>query len=77
MITAETLPEPDCEYGYPRGQIESMFGKETSLFRAFNSFMHGQTMMLCDGQHPCTVSHGIVCYVSDVKRFVRGQPVID
>jgi len=80
------LPEPACPYGYTSAQIEEIMG---SRLEAFNHFMVGQTMSVCDGReydhdkkeyHPtaCADSpHGVVTYTVDVRRFLAGRPPLD
>lgn len=80
------IPEPACESGYPWSQLGS-FLNEASL-RLLEHFMHGQTMVLCEGRRwnqetdswdeACGgVAHGVVVYPWDFERWIDGRPVID
>jgi hypothetical protein len=75
-----------CPQGLTESDLEEVIGKELD---DFHHWMRGQTMSICDGRSynhearqyestECADSpHGIVCYPSDVQRYLRGLPVID
>ena len=73
------LPSPDCRYGYTRAQVKAIMGARAA---AFDEWMYGSTMMLCDGlayvhetgQYvpDCPTAHGVVTYCEDVERFLAG-----
>lgn len=78
------LPEPDCTHGYSFALLEATLGEER--FDSLMAWMHGQTMMLCDGQRynhetksyePTHDPHGTVVYAWDVERWERGGPILD
>lgn len=47
MVTI-TIPDPECHLGYSARQLDAIFG--TGFVReAFNNWMIGQTMAICDG----------------------------
>lgn len=78
------FPEPDCDRGYSFGLLEETLG--AGGFSELMDWMHGQTMMLCDGRrydheakeyyetHP---AHGPVVYTWDVERFLGGGQIVD
>lgn len=67
------LPEPECLGGYTRAQVSEIVGP--SRLDAFNKWMSGQMIMLCEGRR-CPQPHGAVVYQSDVERFLRNGPAI-
>lgn len=80
------LPEPECQMGFTRKQIEEMFG--TIGVSQFFEWMSGQTVCQCDGKaynhekktyEPtgCTHPTSTIYYMGDVKRYVEGLPIID
>lgn len=72
--TAAALPAPECELGYPAGQLAAILG---SRKRAFDLWMRGQTAAICDGrsynhgkreyQPTGCGPHGMVVYRWDVE----------
>lgn len=80
-----TLLKPDCWLGYTRTQLETMLDSRLS---AFDSWMQGQTMALCDGRvydpeekiykpSVCDHPHGVVVYPQDVEQFLLGRRPLD
>lgn len=85
MQTLTNLEPPACEGGYTRAQVERIMGDRLA---AFDKWMNGQTMMLCEGRKynhdteqyetACGgTAHGGIVYTWDLERFLRGLPVID
>lgn len=79
------LPEPECEHGYTRRQIEQIIGERRS---DFGRWMDGQTVTLCEGRSynhetkeyeaACGgIAHGPVVYEHDLVRFLDGRPIVD
>lgn len=67
------FPEPDCTHGYSFDLLSETLGDDG--FASLMDWMHGQTMMLCDGtSHP---AHGPVVYTGDVRRFLNGGWIYD
>lgn len=74
------LPAPECPYGYPKEQLEKLFG--TYGYQRLGRWMVGQTMAICDGltyshedkryyPSPCADNpHGPVVYTWDLRDFV-------
>ena len=83
-MTAVRLPVPECQSGYTRGQLETLFGDRLDEFW---HWFRGQTGSICDGRRydhekrqyfPTGCGpHGPVVYQSDVVRFVRGMGPFD
>lgn len=80
---AEGIEAPLCDGGYTRDQVIRILGEGTP---ALDKWMTGQTMMLCTGEkynhdtkayEPGCGPHGPVVYGHDLRRFLRGLPVID
>lgn len=78
------FPEPDCTYGYSLYLLEEALGADR--FTELMDWMHGQTIMLCDGKRydhatrKYVETHdpdGPVVYTGDVQRFLRGGPIVD
>lgn len=80
------IPEPECESGYPWGQIETFLSAEQ--FAELMDWMHGQTMSLCEGRRyshetkeyseKCGgIAHGPVVYRWDLERFLAGGRIVD
>lgn len=78
------FPEPDCTHGYSFDLLRGTLGAER--FAGLMDWMHGQTMMLCDGRRydPETEgytethdAHGSVVYAWDVSNFLRGRSILD
>ncbi len=67
------LPEPDCTHGYSFDLLSETLGAET--FADLMDWLHGQTMMLCDGTDH--LAHGPVVYTGDVRRFLNGGWIYD
>ena len=79
-----TLPDPECQYGYTEEQLSTILGERID---AFNHWMRGQTMSICDGRRydydkgeyedtGCG-PHGVITYRWDVQRFIDGRPIVD
>lgn len=78
------MPPKSCEGGYTRDDLERLLGERLA---AFDSWMRGQTMGICDGRRydhgrreyePTGCGpHGPVAYSHDVKRFLSGGSVVD
>lgn len=78
------FPEPDCTHGYSFDLLNETLGAER--FAELMDWMHGQTMMLCDGRrydhdtqeyYETHDPHGPVAYTWDVQRFLKGGPILD
>lgn len=79
-----TLPKPECKWGYTHQQIELIMGDRSA---EFHRWMAGQTFSVCDGREgkyeqgqyvPTGCGpHGVVIYRSDVEQFLRGGPPLD
>lgn len=78
------FPEPNCTYGYSFDLLEETLGAET--FESLMDWMHGQTLMLCDGRRydhetesytETHDAHGPVVYTGDVRRFLNGGWIYD
>jgi hypothetical protein len=70
-----TLPEPVCRGGYTRDQIRQITGPRE---QEFESWMRGQTIMLCQGEGKCDgVIHGVIVFPWDVQNFLNGGPILD
>lgn len=82
-----TLPEPECPLGYPKSQLDTIFGDDVARLW---QWMRGQTGAICTGTRynhdtgayelsPCakTGAHGYVVYRWDVERFMVGGPILD
>lgn len=76
------IPEPECEGGYTRSQVEEIMGDRLA---EFDRWMYGQTMMLCEGRSynhqkreyelSCAgIMHGPIVYAWDLKRFLEIIP---
>lgn len=77
-----------CPLGLTEDDLFELF-RDGERFKAFNRWMRGQTMSVCEGRQynhakkryepdECAASpHGVVVYRSDVERFLAGLPVID
>lgn len=70
----------------PWDQIETFL--DARRFAELMDWMHGQTMMLCEGRRydhstqeyteKCGgVAHGPVVYCWDLERFMAGGPIVD
>lgn len=79
------LPPPECSLGYTRAQVEQILQTPARML-AFDAWMYGQTIGLCDGQRynhdtkqyePSCGPHGAAYYRVDLQRFLSGLPVID
>lgn len=79
--------QPSCPWGYTYEDLQRIFTTDVELNR-FSKWMHGQTMMLCDGRRyddqirlmlpiPGHPAHGTIVYTWDVERYLRGLPIID
>lgn len=66
--------KPWCKFGYTGEQIKEITGERHD---DFIKWFYGQTGAICDGEWPCSVSHGMVVYEWDVERFLRGGRIID
>lgn len=78
------FPNPDCDRGYSFDLLKETLG--AARFSELMDWMHGQTMMLCDGRrydhdareyyetHP---AHGPVVYTWDVERWLKGGQILD
>ena len=74
----ETLPKPDCRYGYPIAQVREHLGDNT--FATFSQWIDGQTVSVCDGRvydHELRQyyetgcgPHGLVYYHWNVQSFL-------
>lgn len=78
------FPEPNCTHGYSLDLLEETLG--AAKFAELMDWMHGQTMMLCDGRrydhdtqeyYETHDAHGPVVYTWDVQNFLRGGPILD
>lgn len=78
------IEAPECQMGYTQSQLERILGDR---FQDFLLWTYGQTVGLCDGrqynhetqdyeQTHCG-PHGLAFYEWDLKRFLKGLPVID
>lgn len=85
-MDVDELPLPECRGGYPWYQLEEIFSEDE--VKQLHGWMYGQTMMLCEGriwnsttheyEEACNGdSHGPVVYPWDLKRWMRGLPIID
>lgn len=84
MKPRDTLPKPDCEYGYTDTQLDDILGDRRP---EFNRWMRGQTVAVCDGRRWIPETrvyvasgcgpHGAATYGSDLRRFLAGGPVLD
>ena len=82
-----SLPEPQCKLGYPTAQVEEILSAKGEDYWAFNKWMTGQTMGVCDGREynheahryePTHCGpHGIVVYGSDIKQYLAGGAPLD
>ena len=69
-----SLPEPECRGGYTASQIDSIVSNPGDFW----GWMGGQTMMICQGESPCTEAHGMpIVYPWDLQRYLDGGPIID
>lgn len=78
------IEEPDCQIGYTWEQAKRIVGGRLDEFQ---QWMAGQTVALCDGrrydhdkrEHEPTGCgpHGMAVYPWDLKRFLRGGPILD
>lgn len=79
------LPPPDCTLGYPVVQLQRVLDEQQ--MRRLELWMRGQTGAICDGRRYDHLAreyaptgcgpHGMVIYVSDVRRWAAGQPIVD
>lgn len=80
-----TLPRPTCPYGYTAADLQTILGDRLD---AFDHWMRGQTMMLCDGRAwnsttaryeptSCRTPHGPVVYPWDLEQFLAKLPPLD
>lgn len=87
------VPPGECHTGYggyPWTQLETIFPPAT--VKALEQWMHGQTMMICDGAPErdwvggelvevgpsrCDQAHGTVIYEWDLHDFLGGRPTRD
>lgn len=80
---------PDCRYGFSDDYLRANLSD--AQYKALKNWMHGQTIMLCDGRRynyetkeyepsECGEkgeAHGAVLYTHDVNRWANRLPVID
>lgn len=82
--TTAALPNPECECGYTRAQVEAIMGNRLD---AFNRWMRGQTAAVCEGRRydhdtreyvetGCG-PHGMTVYPWDVQQFLQGGQPLD
>lgn len=81
MPSPADLPPPTCPRGYTTDDLHTLLQKR---YPDFLQWHNGQTCSICDGQiydhdaktykpSPCAGdTHGIITYVWDVERFLRG-----
>jgi hypothetical protein len=70
----KTLEPPACRYGYTDEQVERIVGDQID---AFNHWMAGQTLAVCDGTGRCRKAHGTITYQIDLLRFLDGHTPLD
>lgn len=83
-----SIPEPSCPHGYTHDDLMKIFPTYDER-QAFNRWMRGQTIMVCDGheynyetkQYVETVCrsapHGTVVYQWDVMQYLKGGKPLD
>lgn len=79
------VPPPDCELGYPLAQLRTFL--DPQAIQRLVLWMEGQTGAICagrrydydEGRYVDTGCgpHGGVIYAHDVRRWLRGDAIID
>lgn len=78
------MEKQECQLGYTEAQLQRILGPNLA---AFNKWMTGQTMGVCDGRvydhderkyYPNNCGpHGGVVYGSDLRQFLAGGLPLD
>ena len=88
MRKTKPIPEPSCPHGYTRSDLSEIFPTQEA-YQAFEKWMIGQTMMICEGKKfnyelntylpdQCwTTPHGTVVYPWDVIQYLDGGEPFD
>lgn len=80
------MRDGSCPHGYTEEDLQTLLGDR---YQTFMHWMRGQTVSECDGfkyNHETSEyelsdcsnqPHGTIYYSHDVKRFLKGKPIID